>query len=88
MRNLAATATACSADADGSYTGCTVAVLQAPPYDFVGTDGVTCTGGTIDADSWGATCRHGLLPVGQSASFSTGRYWRCQLHSHGDAHGR
>jgi type IV pilus assembly protein PilA len=71
MRNLAANATACSADNDGSYATCTVAVLQAAPYSFTGTDGVTCTGGTISATEWGASCHHADLPAAQTASFST-----------------
>jgi type IV pilus assembly protein PilA len=71
MRNLAATATSCSADNDGSFASCNVATLSAAPYNFVGTDGVACTDGTINASQWGATCRQGDLPAGQSASFST-----------------
>lgn len=72
MRNLAANATACSADNDGSYATCTRAALAAAPYNFVGTDGVTCTVTTNTATQWAGNCRHGDLPAGQNASFDTG----------------
>jgi type IV pilus assembly protein PilA len=73
VRNLAAQATACSADNDGSYANCGVAVLQAAPYNFVGTDRVVCQdlAGLPTAGRWGATCRQQDLPAGQSAQFDT-----------------
>ncbi len=44
LRNLAAAATACSADNNGSYTNCdTLAKLQAAPYNFKKTDAVNIT---------------------------------------------
>jgi type IV pilus assembly protein PilA len=71
MRNLAATATSCSAANDGNYSTCTVANLQAAPYNFVGTDDVTCTQPTAPtANTWSAQCRHTALPAGQMATFS------------------
>ena len=72
MRNVAANATACSADNDGSYLPCDRATLAAAPYNFVGTDGVTCTVTTNTATQWAGSCRHGDLPAGQSATFDTG----------------
>ncbi len=72
MRNLAATATSCSANNDGNYSTCTLANLQAAPYNFVGTDDVTCTQPTAPtANTWSAQCRHTALPATQFASFST-----------------
>ncbi len=72
MRNLAANATACSADNNGSYATCTRAVLAAAPYSFVGTANVTCTVTTNTATQWAGNCRQGDLPTGQSASLDTG----------------
>ncbi len=80
LRNLAAAATACSADRDGSYAAvvgppaqpaCTAATLAAAPYNFVGTDDVVCSTTTTTTTRWAGTCRHGLLPAGQSAAFDT-----------------
>jgi type IV pilus assembly protein PilA len=80
MRNLAAAATACSADRDGSYdavvgppalAACTRATLAANPYNFVGTDDVVCTTPITTATQWQGTCRHQLLPAGQSVTFDT-----------------
>ncbi len=74
MRNLAANATACSADNDGDYTGCTRTVLGGTPYNFVGTADVVCaTPGPspLAANRWSGTCRHQLLPAGQSVNFDT-----------------
>jgi type IV pilus assembly protein PilA len=71
LRNLAAQATACAADNDGDYTTCDVATLAAVPYEFVGTADVECEDGVIDADTWGASCHHTLLPAAQEAVFST-----------------
>jgi type IV pilus assembly protein PilA len=71
MRNLAAQATACSADNDGSYAPCTRAVLGAAPYNFVGTEDVVCTVDTNTATRWAGTCRHQLLPAGQQVTFDT-----------------
>jgi type IV pilus assembly protein PilA len=71
MRNLAAEATACSADNDGSYAPCTMVTLNAAPYNFVGTDGVTCTlPAAPTANTWAGQCRQGDLPAGQMATFS------------------
>ena len=71
MRNLAAQATGCAADNNGSYATCTLAALQAAPFNFVGTDGVTCTQPVAPAaNTWAAQCRQGDLPAGQFASFS------------------
>lgn len=71
MRNLAANATACSADNDGSYALCDRPTLAGPPYNFVGTDDVVCTVTTNTATQWAGTCRHQDLPAGQSATFDT-----------------
>jgi type IV pilus assembly protein PilA len=71
MRNLAAQATACSADNDGSYAPCTRAVLAGAPYNFVGTANVTCNVTTNTATRWAGDCRHNLLPAGQQATFDT-----------------
>ena len=71
MRNLAATATSCSADNDGSYATCTLAVLNGAPYNFVGTDDVVCQVTTNTATRWAGTCRQQDLPAGQSATFDT-----------------
>jgi type IV pilus assembly protein PilA len=71
MRNLAAEATACSADNDGSYVNCEVADLAAAPYNFIGTDGVTCTDIAATANRWAASCHHGDLPAAQFARFDT-----------------
>lgn len=78
VRNLAAQATACSADHDGAYVDagppavtCNVATLAAAPYNFTGTANVTCTNGTISATQWGATCHQNDLPATMTASFST-----------------
>ena len=44
LRNLAAAATSCSADNNGSYTNCnTLEKLQAAPYNFKKTDSVNIT---------------------------------------------
>jgi type IV pilus assembly protein PilA len=80
LRNLAAQATACSADHDGAYVDagppavtCNVGTLAAAPYNFVGTVGVTCVmqAGMPTATRWAASCTHADLPVGQSATFDT-----------------
>jgi type IV pilus assembly protein PilA len=72
MRNLAAEATSCSANNNGAYTTCTMAVLTAAPYSWNGTDRVTCTvPAAPTAAVWAGTCRHQDLPAGQSASFTT-----------------
>ena len=73
MRNLAANATACSADNDGAYTTCTRAVLEGAPYNFVGTNRVTCVvpAATLTANRWAGSCTHADLPAGQSATFDT-----------------
>jgi len=71
MRNLAAEATACSADNDGSYVGCDRAALQGAPYNFVGTANVTCNVTTATANQWAGNCRNTDLPAGQSATFDT-----------------
>lgn len=72
MRNLAAEATACSADNDGDYTLCTLAALQGPPYNFVGTDDVVCAvpPAGLGPNTWAGSCRHQDLPAGQQAVFS------------------
>src|SRR5215211_7109333 len=48
-RNLAAVATACSADNNGSYDTCEmVGTLDSPPYNFNNSENVTCTTPTTD----------------------------------------
>ena len=71
MRNLAATATSCSAANDGNYSTCTMANLTAAPYNFVGTDDVTCTVPVAPgASTWAGRCQHTALPATQFATFS------------------
>ena len=57
LRNLAAAATAYAADNDGSYENMTVPALQADPYSYNTTDGVTGHAVTVAAsnDSYTAT---------------------------------
>jgi type IV pilus assembly protein PilA len=73
MRNLAAMATSCSANTtnNGQYDNCAMANLTAAPYNWVGTDGVACQVNAAAANTWTAQCRHGALPAGQMATFST-----------------
>jgi type IV pilus assembly protein PilA len=77
IRNLAAQATACSADHDGAYVDgavtCNIATLAAAPYNFVGTADVTCTmdAGMPTATRWAASCHHTALPAAMNASFDT-----------------
>jgi type IV pilus assembly protein PilA len=73
MRNLAAMATSCSANTtnNGAYDNCDFADLQAAPYNWLGTDGVACQVTAAAGNTWTGSCRHGLLPAGQSATFST-----------------
>jgi type IV pilus assembly protein PilA len=70
-RNLAAVATACSADRNGSYDLCEIALLQAPPYNFNNSLDVLCTTPTTDPGRWVGNCRNGNLAAGESATFDT-----------------
>ena len=71
LRNLAQAATACYSDMGGVYDGCTLAVLQAAPYNFNPTDNVTPAVTASAGNVFTATARHGQLPAGQSASYTT-----------------
>jgi type IV pilus assembly protein PilA len=70
-RNLAAVATGCSADNNGSYDTCEIAVLTAAPYNFNNSESVTCTTPTTDPGRWVTNCVNANLPAGQSATFDT-----------------
>jgi len=72
LRNLAAEATAYAANNDGDYTGMTVPVLSADPYNFNGTEGVQTVVDTADADGFMA---HSIAENGTRYNFSsdTGR---------------
>ena len=70
IRNASATATSCAADNDGSYDTCTLAVLQADPYNFVGTENVVLTDNVNTRDQWSITGVHNDL-AGTTGSFDT-----------------
>ncbi len=84
IRNLAAQATSCSASANGSYATCDRAALQAAPYNFTGTDRVTCVvpAGTLTASRWAGSCSHTDLPAAQSASFDTNGTGRVETNGY------
>ena len=69
-RNLAAVATGCAADNNGSYDTCEIGVLTAAPYNFNNSEDVTCTTPTTDPARWVTTCTNANL-TGQSATFDT-----------------
>jgi type IV pilus assembly protein PilA len=70
-RNLAAVATACSADNNGSYDLCEIALLQGPPYNFNNSEDVTCTTPTTDPNRWVTICHNANLIAAQTATFDT-----------------
>jgi len=69
-RNLAAVATACSADNNGSYDLCTIDVLTVAPYNFNNSEQVTCTTPITDPAHWVTNCVNANL-TGESATFDT-----------------
>ena len=72
LRNLAAAATACAADNAGSYSTCTLSVLQTT-YDAKITEGVQITGVAPTASSWAARSKHQDAPQAYYFSTTTGK---------------